>query len=60
MFYLLITNNKKIREDYAWNKERQRLEDEETARQLAALKERMDKLKAGEDVPDADPDPKAS
>lgn len=51
-FYLVIANNQKIREDYAWNKERQRVEDEETARQLEALKRRMEALKAGTLVDD--------
>lgn len=52
--YLLLCNNKKIREDYAWNKERQRLEDEETARQLEAMQERMRKAKDGIPVDDED------
>ena len=53
-FYLVIANNQKIREDYAWNKNRQRIEDEETARQLEALKARMDALKSGAIVDDED------
>ena len=52
IIYLLLSDNQKIREDYAYNKENQRLEDEETARQLAALQERMDAAKRGELVED--------
>ncbi|MBE6465704.1 solute carrier family 23 protein [Denitrobacterium detoxificans] len=46
--YLLLANNSKIREDYRGNKEKQRLEDEETARQIAALEERRRRFQAGE------------
>ena len=53
-FYLIIANNQKIREDYAWNKDRQRIEDEETARQLEALRIRMEALKSGAIVDDED------
>ena len=47
IFYLLMCDNDKIRDDYAYNKEQQRIEDEETDRQLAALKARLEALKAG-------------
>ncbi len=40
VLYLLLCDNQKIRDDYAGNKEEQRLEDEETARQLAELEAR--------------------
>lgn len=46
--YLLISDNDKIREDYAYNKELQRIEDEETARQLEALRIRVEAAKAGQ------------
>ena len=45
--YLLISDNDKIRADYAYNKELQRIEDEETERQLAALHARLEAAKAG-------------
>lgn len=45
--YLLLCDNNKIRADYAGNKEEQRIEDEETERQLKALRERMEAAKAG-------------
>ena len=48
--YLLLSDNEKIREDYAYNKEKQRIEDEETERQLQALHERMEAFKRGEAV----------
>ncbi len=41
VLYLVVCDGQKIREDYAWNKERQRKEDEETARQLEALEARL-------------------
>lgn len=47
IFYLLMCDNDKIRDDYACNKEQQRIEDEETDRQLAALQARLEALKAG-------------
>lgn len=47
IFYLLMCDNDKIRDDYAYNKEQQRIEDEETDRQLAALQARLEALKAG-------------
>lgn len=47
VLYLLISDNDKIRDDYAYNKELQRIEDEETERQLQALHERMAAAKAG-------------
>lgn len=46
ILYLLLCNNKKIRIDYATSKEELRREEEETAKQLAALEERMAKAKA--------------
>ncbi len=51
-FYLFLCDNDKIREDYAYNKEKQRIEDEETDRQLKALHERMEAFKRGEIVED--------
>lgn len=47
IFYLLMCDNDKIRDDYAYNKEQQRIEDEETNRQLAALQARLEALRAG-------------
>ena len=47
VLYLLISDNDKIREDYAYNKENQRIEDEETTRQLEALRIRLEAAKAG-------------
>ena len=47
VLYLLISDNDKIRADYAYNKELQRIEDEETERQLAALKARLEAAKSG-------------
>lgn len=47
IFYLLMCDNDKIRDDYAYNKEQQRIEDEETDRQLAVLQARLEALKAG-------------
>lgn len=44
--YLLLCDNNKIRSDYAGNKEEQRIEDEETERQLKALKEHMEAARA--------------
>lgn len=44
--YLLLCNNNKIHEDYMANKEAQRLEDEETERQLAILEAKMKEQKA--------------
>lgn len=49
ILYLLLCNNKKIRIDYATSKEELRREEEETAKQLAALEERMAKAKAEHD-----------
>ena len=46
--YLLISDNDKIREDYDYNKELQRIEDEETERQLEALRIRVEAAKAGQ------------
>lgn len=48
LFYILISDNEKIREDYAYNKENQRIEDEEIAKQMAALQARMEAAKRGE------------
>ena len=45
--YLLLCDNNKIRSDYAGNKEEQRIEDEETERQLKALKEHMEAAREG-------------
>ena len=50
ILYLLLCNNKKIRIDYATSKEELRLEEEETAKQLKALEERMAKAKAEHDA----------
>lgn len=47
IFYLLMADGEKIREDYAYNKEQQRIEDEETNRQLEALRVRLEAIKAG-------------
>ena len=47
IFYLLMCDNDKIRDDYAYNKEQQRIEDEETNRQLEALAARLEAIKAG-------------
>lgn len=47
VLYLLISDNDKIRADYAYNKELQRIEDEETERQLVALHARLEAAKAG-------------
>lgn len=47
VLYLFLCDNKKIRADYAGNKEEQRIEDEETERQLAELEAR--RLAAKED-----------
>lgn len=47
IFYLLMADNDKIRADYAYNKEQQRIEDEETNRQLEALAARVAAAKAG-------------
>ena len=47
IFYLLMCDNEKIRDDYAYNKEQQRIEDEETNRQLEALAARLEAIKAG-------------
>ncbi len=41
ILYLLLCNNKKIREDYALNKAAQDKQDEETERQLAMLEAKM-------------------
>lgn len=49
--YLLLCNNKKIKEDYRLNKEIQRQEDEETERQLAILEARMRGGKAEDGMP---------
>jgi hypothetical protein len=46
--YLLLADTEKIKSDYAGNKERQRIEDEEIARQNAALQARMEAFKRGE------------
>jgi len=46
--YLLLADNDKIRSDYAGNKERQRIEDEEIAAQNAALQARMEAFRRGE------------
>ena len=43
VLYLLLCSNKKIKADYEASKEAQRLEDEETERQLAALEASMKK-----------------
>ena len=50
IFYLLMCDNEKIRDDYAYNKEQQRIEDEETDRQLKALHDRLEALEAGKPV----------
>ena len=47
IFYLLMCDNEKIRDDYAYNKEQQRIEDEETNKQLEALAARLEAIKAG-------------
>lgn len=47
VLYLVISDNDKIREDYAYNKELQRIEDEETERQLQALHAHLEAAKAG-------------
>ena len=47
IFYLLMCDNDKIRDDYAYNKEQQRIEDEETNKQLEALAARLEAIKAG-------------
>ena len=47
VLYLLISDTDKIRADYAYNKELQRIEDEETERQLVALHARLEAAKAG-------------
>ena len=52
IIYLLLADNQKIREDYAYNKENQRLEDEETNAKLAELEARMQAAKRGELVED--------
>lgn len=51
ILYLLLCNNKKIKEDYRLNKEIQRQEDEETERQLAILEARMRSGKAEDGMP---------
>ena len=48
IFYLLMCDNEKIRDDYAYNKEQQRIEDEETNKQLEALAARLEAIKAGQ------------
>ena len=48
IFYLLMCDNDKIRDDYAYNKEQQRIEDEETNKQLEALAARLEAIKAGQ------------
>ena len=48
IFYLLMCDNDKIRDDYAYNKEQQRIEDEETNKQLEALHARLEAIKAGQ------------
>lgn len=48
VLYLLLSDNQKIKEDYAYNKEKQRIEDEETARQMEALQARAEAFKRGE------------
>ena len=53
VMYLLLCSNHKIHDDYQKNKEAQRLEDEETARQLAALTARMAAAKKGQ-IDDSD------
>ena len=50
IFYLLMCDNEKIRDDYAYNKEQQRIEDEETNKQLEALAARLEAIKAGQAV----------
>jgi hypothetical protein len=45
--YLLLADNAKIKSDYAGNKERQRIEDEEIDKQLKALAERREAFKQG-------------
>ena len=45
-----MCDNDKIRDDYAYNKEQQRIEDEETEKQLKALHDRLEALKAGQAV----------
>ena len=42
-----MCDNEKIRDDYAYNKEQQRIEDEETNKQLEALAARLEAIKAG-------------
>lgn len=51
ILYLLLCNNKKIKEDYRLNKEIQSQEDEETERQLAILEARMRGGKAEDGMP---------
>ncbi len=45
--YLLLADNAKIRQDYRDNKERQRIEDEQTARQIAEFAKRREAYRAG-------------
>ena len=45
-----MCDNEKIRDDYAYNKEQQRIEDEETNKQLEALAARLEAIKAGQAV----------
>ena len=47
VLYFLLADNDKIRADYAGNKERQRIEDEEIAKQNARLEARMKAFKEG-------------
>ncbi len=51
IMYLLLCNNDKIKADYAASKEAQRLEDEETERQLAILEAKMRGGKAEDGMP---------
>lgn len=54
IMYLLLCNNQKIKDDYAASKEAQRLEDEETERQLAILEAKMRGGKAEDGMPVAE------
>lgn len=46
--YLLLANNEKIKSDYAGNRERQRIQDEEIDKQLKALAARREAFAKGE------------
>lgn len=47
ILYIMLADNDKIKSDYAGNKERQRIEDEEIAEQNRKLQERMAAFKEG-------------